>query len=455
MSTIYFDVLSNRNIIVKDVDSSAPAAWKNMIEDGSSDLDKLDESTKNEINRWNLQRVGLIQRRMQQELESKLEDLDIEEIKPSKPFFRVLVTTNINDHDENDMARNDCNQAFVTIWDHLPEQIDLLDIGAVIRIKNLDARGSRYEGLRQFSGGPSTSILPLSTVLLHKSRTLLQRNYTSLFSLHLQSKRFLKDASHDSNDKVSVLGILLDARKHEVRDEWLVYLTDKSQLLVKVQCENPSDKLRSYLINGLSTDIPVLVEFRSMLVMKFDDIEQCAVVKYSNDCRFCENPCCCYSAKALQEWSTSDDGYASILKSRSYLNVGVQELKNFQAHRKDAIGYISGLFVLPSQPELILKVDCGSPYLHTWRLPITLVQSLISLCDVNESHKDIVLNEDEEVQLAKLRKVGRIFGSRKKLLCFKLITLTASKTCQNRIVEVLHVSTVDINSLAAMYSVII
>ena len=428
-----------------------------MIDDGSSDFDKLDESTKNEINRWNSQRVGLIQRRMQQELETKLDELDIEKIRPSKPFLRVLVTTNICKQNENSLTRNDINQAFITIWDPSPEQLDLLDIGSVVRIKNLDTKGSRYEGLRQFSGGPNTSILLLSTFLLHESRTLLQRKYTSLFFLHLHSNKSVQDASSGSTkikSDVSVVGILLEARKHEYFDDWFVYFTDKSLLLLKIHCVNPCDKLRRFLMDScISTDTPMVVEFRSMRVLKFDHVEQCAVVRYTRECTFCENPCS-YLAESLQDWATSDDGYTSILRLRSFLNVGVQELNYYQEHQNDAIGYISGLFVLPSQPELIVRVDCGSPYLHTWRFPLALVQSLICLCNVDELCKDIVLNESEEVQLAKLRKVGLIFGSRKKLFCFKLRLASASKTCQDRNVEISHVSVVETNALAALYSVV-
>lgn len=438
------------------MDCDAPPAWKNVVDDVlSEDYEILDDDTRNEINRWKSQRICLIQRRMQQELESKLEEMDIEEIKPSKPFVKVLVTSDIGYLNEHTVTRSDCNDAFVTIWNPSTEQLDLLRTGAVIRIKNLDAKGPRFEGLRQFSGGPSTPILPLSTFQPCESGTRFQRQRKSIFSLHLQSKRYLEDSSNDrsqNNSEVSVVGILLDARKHEICDDWFVYLTDKSQLLLKIHCVKPCDKLRRFLINGLETDIPVVLEFRRILVMKFDDLEQCTIVKYSKGSTFCENPCC-HFAETLLEWSMSDDGYTSIAKQRSYLNVGVRELSSFQAHRSYAVGYIAGLFVLPSLPELIIKVDCGASNLYTWRFPIALIQSFISTYDADELREHIALNEDEEVQAAKLTKIGQIFGSRKNLFRFNLRTAsTESNTSYIYNVEVLDMSIVDANALASMYA---
>jgi hypothetical protein len=426
------------------------------MKDECSDFDKLDEHTKYEIDRWNSQRVGLIQRRMHQELEVKLDQKDIEPIKPSKPFLRMLVTTDINNHDENCFTRNETNQAFVTIWDPSSEQLDLLDSGAFIRIKNLDTKGSRYEGLRQFCGGPSTPILPMSILPLHESRTPEQQNYSSIFSIHLQSKRFIKDVSKislKSKNEASVVGVLLDARTHESTNDWTVYITDKSHLLLKVQCVNPSNKLCNVLRNSLATKSPLVVEFENTVIMEFDEIEQCAVVTYPREAGFCENPRRCYVGKLLHEWSTSDDGYTSILKLKSYLKVGVHELK-FQAHQY-AIGYIFGLCAIPSQAELFVKIDCGSPFIHTWRLPFALVQSLNSICHTEELRTEVALNEDQEVQLANLKKLGQIFGSRKRLFCFKLGMIpTALMKCQNCAMQVSNVSAVDTNALAAMYSIV-
>ena len=438
------------------MDANAPASWRKIIEDESfDDFANLDEGTKHEISRWNSQRVGLVQKRMQQELETKLEELDIEILKPSKPFLRVLVTTDIHNNGENCLARNEGSQAFVTIWDPSPDQLDVLHMGAAIRVKNLYARGHRYEGLRQFSGGPHTSILPISIFPRQESATILQRKYTSLFSLHVQSKKSFNDPANESiipDFEVSVVGIFLGAQKHGVGDDWFVYLTDKSHLLLKVHCVNPCDKLRNFLENGLATELPAVVEFRNTRVVEFNHIEQCAVVTYTRESTFSENPCS-DCTKILFEWSTSDDGDASIQKLKLYLKLGVHELNNFQAHQNCAIGYISGLFVVPSQPELIVKVDCGSPYLHTWRFPLALIQTFISTCDFDELRKDVVLNEDEETQLAKLTKVGQIFGSRKKLFRFKLCKASVvSTTYHDQTLEISHVSIVDINALVAMYS---
>lgn len=395
---------------------------------------------------------------MQQEIESKLEELDMEKIKPSKPFLRILVTSGASNRKESSTeAVSDDNEAFVTIWNPSTEQLDLLQAGTTVRMKNLDTKSPRFEGRRQLSGGSGTSILPVSTFQLPESRKMSQQKYISLFALRLMSKRSLKDPSNDSakmHSKVSVVGILLESRKHELRDDWFAYLTDKSQLLLKIYCVNPCANLRRLLKNFHTMDSPVIVEFENLVVMAFDTTDQCPTAMHSKDCTFSENPLSSL-AKALRDWSISNHGYTSILKLRSYVNVGLQELSNLQAHENGAIGYISGLFVLPSLPELIIKVDCGSPNLNTWRFPIALIQSFMSFGDVDKLRKDIALNDDEEIQLAKLTKIGQIFGSRKNLFHFKLrkaATGTASSAYHAYNTEVLHVSIADANALATLYS---
>jgi hypothetical protein len=438
--------------IFQDVDEDAPTDWKNFMQPLSPEsFECLDESSKTEITRWNAQRAVLIQKRMQQELESKLEELGIDG-KPSIPFLRVRVSSVVHEQNETSFTQSDAEEAILTIWNPSNEQLDALQEGSIIRAQYLDTKSSCNLGLMQLTGGPSTSMIPPPFAKLKSSAVQPKRKYFSLFSVLQLSQKHWKDSSKQHKLTVTVVGLLLKVQKIDELNDWLVYLTDKSQLILRVYCVDICGKLGLFLKGcAPNFDAHIVIEFGDICVMPFDFDECCSVAQYCGDSTFLENPRS-RRARTLQEWSKTDNGIYNFKKFRAYMNVGIQEVIASRPHKTKAVGYIVGLHVLPCQPLLILNVDCGSSTLQSWRLPLALITAFTESYCYDPLLKDTVLNEAEEKQLTKLTKIGHIFGARKKLFCFTLQRIPVSPNLPRHCeFEVSNVFSVDTSALAALY----
>jgi hypothetical protein len=427
------------------VDEEAPLTWKRMLQESSSDfVENLDEASKGEINQWSSRRAALLRLRMQKEMERKLELLDLDLIH-STPFVKALVG--------NCGQEDDSNEAILTIWKPSSEQLDMLREGAALRVKNLDTKSGRFEGLRQFTGNASTAILTLSSNDDPALQVQLKRKYSTLFSVYVESKAHWKDLPSEPNKiNVNVVGVVLKVKKVDNPQGLWIYLTDKSHLILRIHCNDVCDNLTSLLKSDICDgEVTKILEFDNVQVLPFDVVERCAVVQYRKISHFAEKT---YSqrAKALRRWSSSKNGYASLQKLRLYVDIGVQEVTNPRSRSIKAIGYISGLHVLSSHPQIILRVDCGDSTLQTWKFPLALISAFAGSCE--ELNKAVVLNAEEEMKLTQLTKIGHVYRARKNLFCFTLQRIQVSSiTNQECDFEVSCISAVDARALAALYLV--
>jgi hypothetical protein len=133
------------------------------------------------------------------------------------------------------------------------------------------------------------------------------------------------------------------------------------------------------------------------------------------------------------------------------MNIGLPEAVNSDSRKVKAVGFISGVHVLTSRPQIVLLVDCGMPSLQCWKFPLALISSfLLSCVELNEV---VVLNAEEEQKLTQLTKLGHFYRARKELFCFSLrrnhcASTTGNFSCE---FEVAHISSVDTKSLLALF----
>jgi hypothetical protein len=392
-----------------------------MAQDSSSFLDDFDE-----------RRTALLQGHIQKEMNSKLEELDIV-LEPSIPFVRVLLSsTNFEESS---------NEAVLTIWKPSSEQLDLLREGALLRMHNLDLKTTRFEGLRQFVGNSCTRMFSVDS---GSSKSLQTRNKSSLFSVILASKAFwMGTCSGTNNCAVDVVGVVLDVKNHDTDCSWLLYLTDKSQLVLRIQCDDSCEKFSS-----LQAERFKVIEFHDLRVMPFDHDEGYAVLQYCKMSRFFVTPDS-HRAQSLVEWSTSNIGFPGLEKLRAYASMGLSLAVNSDAQNLKAIGFIAGMNVLPSHPQIVLLVDCGMPSLQRWKLPMAFLSSFSVSCI--ERNETVVLNAKEEWKLTQLTKLGHVYRARNILFCFSLRRNQSVSFVGNLEFEVSHISTFDTKALASMF----
>lgn len=437
----------------KDIDDGAPDVWRRMVKERSGDcFVDLDDISRAQIDRWNTKRANLLHSRMQQEMNAKLEE-HILDTEASIPFIKVLVTS--------DMAENNIGvdmqteEAMLTIWRPLCDQLDCLQVGTVVRVKNLDTKTRRFDGLKQFSGSHSTqiAILPPCAYSTPTPYISTSNKYSTMFRLQLSSKRLRKDAPRDQRIfELDVLGIVLKVKQRADCQLW-IYLTDESNLLLRVQCSEDCRDLDSLLSSFAYDRNDTVVGFRNLRTMPFDFGECCSVAQYRRTSHFLPTPTC-QRAHILHQWSKSDGGLNSLQKQALYVAIGVPQTFCLQSNFFKAIGYITGFHVISSWPQLLLHVDCGGPTLLTWRFPLSLISSFAATCD--ELDDFVVLNFEEEVKITQLTSIGRVFRARQNLYCFTLGSITDSSVdfpgCQ---FEVSQISAVETSALAVLYSTLL
>lgn len=381
----------------------------------------------------------LLQERVQKEMNSKLEELDIV-CEPSVPFVKALLSSPNSEVPSND--------AILTLWRPSSEQLVLLREGSVLRMRNLDPKSARFEGMRQFVGNSCTRMWAVSN---GSSNSLQRRNSTTLFSVTLASKAcWLGAFPGTSNGIVTVVGVVLDIKYCDNDHGWTLYLTDKSHLVLRIQCDDNCEKFSSFQ----DDDFPV-VEFHGLRVMPFDNDEGYAVLQYCTTSRFFFKPDS-RRARSLMEWSTSRNGFRSLEYLRLYSSMGLQQAVNSDAQTVKAVGFIAGMHVLLSYPQIAMHIDCGMSIMQRWKLPLAVISSFPASCIDSDLNDTVVLNEKEEWKLTQLTKLGHVYRARKGLFCFSLRRGQCASLIGNCGVEfdIVRISCADTKALASMFSAV-
>lgn len=413
-----------------------------MLKDGSATFfDDLDDSSRADIDRWSSKRAVALQTRMQMELAAKLEELDFD-TEPSIPFVKVLVAScsvncavGVDSSDE---------EAILTIWRPSNEQLDALTEGVVVRVKNIDTKAGRFDGRGQFSGVSSTSI----SMRISDPPLCMARDVTTLLQISLSSKRLWKDSLNKLT--FDALGVILKVKEVDDCRGWWIYLTDESHLLLRVHVDADCNDLASFqsFSNGIIGH--AVVGFRDLRTMPFDYLEYCAVAQYRGGSHFFPKPADCLADRLLQ-WSNSGECRDQLRRLLAYLDVGLQEATRIDSNCFKAIGYIADFQVRSNQPQLLVRVDCGGPALHTWKFPLALISSFAGSCQ--ELVEVVVLYDEDEVKLTQLTSIGPALRARHNLYCFILRRSEGSLAdCNDCVFEVSQISAVDTSALAALYS---
>jgi len=438
--------------ITQEVDEGAPEIWHRMIKEGSSSefFAELDDESKSAIQHWNTKRAALLRDRMQQEMAAKLEEYDFVS-EPSVPFVKVLMRS---DSVLDDSKRE---EAMLTVWNPSSEQLEILHDGAFLRLKNLDTKGTRFDGQIQLTGNSSTSIAVVRDVDLQMTAS---RNYTSIFRLQLASKRLNggEESREQWRSQVAILGVVFKVtRRTDGRSGWFVYLTDESNIRLRLETDSTRNDFGSFLASMQSHSLNDneeryrLVALRGLLLAPFDCSDNCAVVRYIGNSRLEENPLC-HRAERLNRWMESDAGRKRLRKLALYTDLGIGQTIRFSPEMLfDAVGYIAGFRVLRGKPQLLIQVDCGGP-IHTWKLPLSKMSAFAATCSALD--EEVVLNSDEEIKMKPLMSIGRVFRARQSPYCFSL-KRTMETDGSNCTFEVACIANVDTKTLAALYSTLL
>lgn len=424
-----------------------------MLKDESfGSFDDLNNNDQTDIKRWMSRRSELLQRRVKDEMEAKLEEIEVETIS-NTPFVKALVSTNFDEDDESTTDSSSA-QAWLTIWRPSTAQLDILRDGLLIRVKNLDIKPDRFGGLKQLSGNASTPMECLTHDKPTQFDLASEISLSSMFRIHLISKGLCK-VSAEENPKLTfdVVAVALKVKEFDNGQGLQVYLMDESNLLLRVHCDSSCVTTLMTALHAGSNGFFLVVGFQNLQALPFDNVEHCAVAQYDARSQLLRHPSCQRSSR-LFEWSTSAFGQSYIAKLSLCVDIGIQYVTCNDSATFKAIGYIGGFQYLSSKTQLLLFVDCGGSSLCTWVLPLAIFSAFAASC--NNLEHSVSFNQEDEAALSQLSSMGRVFRARRDIYCFTLRSLRDLDVKQSEcILEVSQISQVDTSALAALYATLL
>ena len=444
----------------------APPVWIRLVkslspEEVYQDLSDEDKAT---IERWRSKRGTMLQRRIQQEVQAKLEDEPSLE-RDSTPFIRLLVRSYDRSFlragtTQAAMQAKSSDLAVLTVWSPTEEQLNILREGAVIKAQNVSAGKRKYEGRIQLSANSRTPMAPLpSTPLSQEILTLsgfTERTYASIFQLHVCSRQLLHSSSTSPNHSAvsaefDFVGVILKVDEEENCKRASIYLTDKSNLVVRVQCGHMKGlgdliDLRSPIARQC-VEHPRVAAFHDVTVLPFDKVENCGVVEFRGVSSL-RSQSVEPMAEGLRQWAESGAGRQRLLRLAAYWDAGLSIVQVSQATFTPAVGYIAG-FKVQSSNQLRILVDCAEGNLQEWTFPFHLLQD-VKL--PNSSCETVSLSPIEEGICSKLNVLGKFFRARGILFRFMLKrtpqSITSFRPCN---FEVCQISQADTEAVAGVY----
>lgn len=415
----------------------------------------LSTEEKADIERWRHKRGAMLQTRIQQEVQAKIED-EPSLVRESIPFVRLLVRS----YDRSLVSgrgavRKSVDEATLTVWSPTEDQLNLLREGAVLQFENIAVR-SIYEGRLQLSANGRTHVAPLQpgaiSMDLLMASGYVERKYSPIFGIHAGSRKLLEPGhAQVLQCEFDVIGVVLKVVESERDNETTIYLTDRSSLILRIQCGSMKGLgdlvgLRSSIARQC-VEHPRIKAFRDVRMLPFDKIENCAVAEF--------RPVSCISSQSvepmtanLQQWTESKRGRDRLQCLAAYLDAGLTSLQRPRAAFVSAVGYIAG-FTVHSSSQLRILVDCGTADFQEWAFPFHLLQD-IKL--PNSSCDTVSLSPAEEGICSRLKHLGRFFRARGVLFRFILkrcpSSLTSFRPCE---IEVCQINLADTEAISGIY----
>jgi len=413
----------------------APELWKNLMASASPGdfYEQLSRSDQVAIDKWKEKRDSLVRDMTQKEIEARLEG-ETAMFRESTPFIRVYVksyiptSTSINTEDENT-----CEGAMLTLWNPSEQHLTLLREGNVVRIRNLSVRASKHEGLMQLTAGAKTQMestlqSPIAQNAL-ASVGYSRRVFEKLIRIHLTAKNLSSGSLPSSpSPEVDTAGILLRVIQEGsgcMAERELIYLTDETGLVLRVERDLPSDDDDSFSSLSSSArqniETPSAIAFRDLRVTHFDSIDSCAVAVFAETSSVATKAASC-RVSSLTHWSKSPSGHLLLRRVAACMDASIPVNEASSLKTATAVGYIAG-FDIPdalgtNHSHLEIRVDCGMSEIQVWDFPFFLLDKALHMCSV--APEPVSLDQEQDEKYAKLKVLGKIFSARGLLLLFAL-----------------------------------
>ena len=304
--------------------------------------------------------------------------------------------------------------AILTIWNPTEQHSNLVVEGSALQLSNLSVRESEFDGHLQLSASKRTVVEAFECDLesLKQSIAFTERNFLTVLEVHKLSHLIAKrgadvDAHRVDFDTAGCIVKLVEPPS--ICRETVFYLTDETELIVRVHCKGLPHTLQEVF----SDEFPVAA-FCDLRLKAFDIQEQCAVaelgdltsIQLSNS-----------RTEELCEWKMEDSN-TQLLQESSRLKLGFTKVDR-PCDKRIGVGHIIGLKLDHIDSEKIhIEVDCCGFGIQQWELPMAILHDMLSVLPSGAT--SLVFSGDENVKLRRLGALGAVFRARGVLWQFQL-----------------------------------
>lgn len=391
----------------QEIDEDAPDVWNRMMNSSSSGQE-INESfgnhEKNEIDRWRDKRNTLMERRLREEVEAELE-AEASLKRESKSFQKIRVHS-------IDPKNDRCESAMLTIWQPSEDQLSLIKEGTSIEIHNLVPRDTSYSGNLQLYANNRTIIESFAlddASSLMKTVEFQKRRFLNLFQAHKISHNAAKSFGQKQLDFDLVAVQLHVIEPSESSDAFTFYVTDETNLILRIHCKKPPLLLKTLLSGEESFTAYAMCD---LVACPYDQEQQCAVAEFNEMSNVVMSN---HHVERLTNWvslASKNDLPKIVAHLKAELPIWEQT-----SNQRVSLGHIMGLRT-ESMDKIYIEVDCCGGGLYKWRVPLRVIHQMISTISISDLQ--VSLSPEQEDRIAKFGLIGSILRARGVLWRFQL-----------------------------------
>lgn len=359
----------------------------------------MTDDEKSEISKWKEKRSSSINRRVREEVESELE-VETSLVRESTSFLRVKVHSI---HPKSSVNES----AILTIWQPTEEQLAFLNEGTAVEIHNLAVRHSAYDGVPQLVANSRTIIerFEFEASSLAKTIGFRHRRFLNIFSVHKLSHQVSNEKGGKiSNENFDTAAVQIHVQTTNVEDDFTFYLSDETNLILRVHCRNPPSALKTFLLSKRQS-FPTYA-MRDLIIRPFDDEEQCAVAEFSEVSSVVSTN---DRLENLSKWVASSE--FEVQQIAAYVEAGLP-LWESDCIKKIYLGYVIG-FRCESIEKLYIEVDCCGQGAFEWKVPFAILEQMISTISSVNLQKCLSIQDGE---------LSSVFRSKSVLWRFQVVS---------------------------------
>lgn len=413
----------------------------------------LDDRSRNEILNWKEKRSMSLQRRMQEEMEARLEETSTN-MNETTPFIRcILRTSGLWDHVGFDGDPLE-DEACLTVWRPTEDQLSILKTGSTLWLRKVDVQPKLFDGRKQFVAQRETVIEHAACITPKKINTDPSNvDFASLLEAHILGRSWA-DLQHSENERrLNLIGFIIGVE--QTKNSLTILMTDESYLLVRIALDhggrNVLSKLR-YVVESASSALVrnsfAVVGFENIVLEKFDHLTSCAIFGWGHKSHALLDPNG-PRATRLKSLLRQKERVQLLQETASFSVLGIPRRSSLD-RAQVLVGYIAD-FRLMKCHQLLLTIDVGSELTRAVSVPLAVLLEMQHIMEFKSLSCSVAFIDNEDCALDQLQSLRWLYRCRHILFKFALEYRIQSGS----LAEVVSIQPLDKAAVSELYAMMI